>query len=65
MEKKPDPFDLLQTWCKEAVSEFGDDWPKIHLYINAKLAELPDPQRIEFLQKVELLLAPPRDGPAH
>jgi hypothetical protein len=65
MEKKPDPFDLLQTWCMEAVREVGDDWPKIRSYINDKLVGMPDPQRLEFLQKVELLLVPPRDGPAH
>jgi hypothetical protein len=53
-----DPIELLQTWCDEAVREFGDDWPRIHGHIRKKLAELPEVERKMLLQNVLLVLAP-------
>ena len=52
------PIELLHTWCHEAVSEFGDDWPMIHGHIRKKLAELPETERTFLMQNVELVLAP-------
>jgi hypothetical protein len=53
-----EPIELLQTWCAEAVREFGDDWPRIHGHICKKLADLPEAERKMLLQKVLLVLAP-------
>lgn len=51
-------IEVLQAWCHEAVREFGDDWPMIHRHIKKKLAELPESERVHFLQIVQLILTP-------
>jgi len=51
------PIELLKSWCHEAVCEFGDDWPRIQRYIQAKLSELPEPDRKNVTQSISLVLA--------
>ncbi len=50
-------IELLRGWCHEAVCEFGDDWPRIQRYIQAKLSELPEPERKTVTQSISLVLA--------
>jgi hypothetical protein len=35
----------LQSWCLEAASLFGDDWPQVREYVKSKLAALSDAER--------------------
>jgi hypothetical protein len=58
MRKTRGPIELLNSWCQEAVGEFGDNWPMIHCHIRKKLAELPEPERVFVMQNVQLVLAP-------
>lgn len=58
MAAATEPIELLQSWCHEAVREFGDDWPSIHRHIRKKLEELPEIERKRLLQSVMLALAP-------
>lgn len=52
-------IELLKSWCHEAVVEFGDDWPRIHSYIQSKLSALPEPERKNLSQSISLVLARP------
>lgn len=58
-----EPIELLQSWCNEAVREYGDDWPSIHGHIRKKLAELPDIEREKILRNVLLVVAPMNHEP--
>ena len=54
----PEPISLVQCWCVEAVTKFGDDWPMIHEHVRQKLSALADEDRIRVLQALSLILKP-------
>lgn len=52
----PEPISLVQCWCVEAVTKFGDDWPMIHEHVRRKLSALADEDRIRVLQALSFVL---------
>jgi hypothetical protein len=59
------PISLVQCWCTEAVSKFGDDWPLIYQHVRQKLSALAEDDRVRILQAISLVLGQDSEDQIH
>jgi hypothetical protein len=55
MNTAPNPHELLQTWCREAVSRYGDNWAEIDAYIKKRLSEMTEEDRKNFEAQIPII----------
>ena len=69
MDQLPHSAILLDSWCREAIKAFGDDWPRIKEHIDAKLTSLCETDRLRIYDEIARMLATDRGitppNPAH
>jgi hypothetical protein len=48
-------LEKIQLWYVEAVALFGDDWPRIEQYVNAKLSDVGHTDRVRLLEEFRVM----------
>jgi hypothetical protein len=64
MDIEDSSMSLLQDWCREAVTRYGDDWTKIGKFVQDRIAALGEVDRLKFARDVSLLIRACRDEPS-
>jgi len=58
----------IETWTREALMRWGDDWERVASYVSMRFTEADEANRAELTSEAELTLAgggSRSDGAAH